>query len=93
MHAYGRRGEGIVGGERERAPILAAVVGGVLRARDDVVPPVIGIWLAGGVAEGGSFVEQTYSRIFVSDGWAVMYGGGFSVIALYSRVNWRSVSD
>lgn len=28
-----------------------------------------------------------YSRMLVSEGCAVMYGGGFSVMLLYSRVN------
>jgi hypothetical protein len=30
---------------------------------------------------------MSYSRMFVSEGCAVMYGGGFSVMLLYSRVN------
>jgi len=35
-----------------------------------------------GVGEGG-----THSRMLDSEGWATMYGGGFSVMFLYSRVN------
>ncbi len=30
---------------------------------------------------------KTYSRMLDSEGWAMMYGGGFSEIVLYSRVN------
>lgn len=29
----------------------------------------------------------THSRMLDSEGWAVMYGGGFSEMDLYSRVN------
>ena len=30
---------------------------------------------------------KTDSRMLDSEGWAMMYGGGFSEIVLYSRVN------
>ena len=45
MHSDRGRGEGIVGWERQRAPVLAAMVGSVLRTRNDVVPSffVIGV--------------------------------------------------
>lgn len=41
VHADGGRGEGVVWREEERAPVLAAVVGCLLWAGDDVVPSVL----------------------------------------------------
>lgn len=41
VHADGWRGEGVVWREEERAPVLAAVVGCLLWAGDDVVPSVL----------------------------------------------------
>lgn len=38
MHADGGRGEGVVRGEHEGAPVLAAFVGGVGGAGEDIVP-------------------------------------------------------
>lgn len=40
VHSDGWRGEGVVGREHERAPVLAAVVGSVFGAGDYVVPSV-----------------------------------------------------
>ena len=52
MHADGGRGEGVVRGEHEGAPVLAAFVGGVGGAGEDVVPfedvLLFGVCLVGG---------------------------------------------
>lgn len=37
-------------------------------------------------------VQQSYSRMLLSDGCATTYGGGFSWIVLYSRVSCKGVS-
>lgn len=34
---------------------------------------------------------EAHSRILDSEGWATMYGGGFSEMVLYSRVNYRYI--
>ena len=37
--------------------------------------------------DGERFMGETDSRMLDSEGWATINGGGFSWIALYSRVN------
>ena len=88
MHTDRRRSEGVVGREDERAPVLTAVVGSVLGSCDDVMPSgelYVSCWPH--ISEAGSGRSYAYSRMLDSEGWAVMYGGGFSVMDLYSRVN------
>lgn len=41
VHADGRRGKGVVGREDERSPVLAVVVGCLLRAGEDIVPSAV----------------------------------------------------
>ena len=40
MHADGGRGEGVVGREDKGSPVLAAMVRGIFRAGDYIVPSV-----------------------------------------------------
>ena len=84
VHADGGRREGVVGREDEGAPVLAAFVGGLWRAGEDVVPSGRSK-VSEGVGAGGK--AETDSRMFVSEGWAMMYGGGFFWIIWYSRVS------
>lgn len=84
MHADRRGRKGVVRRKDEGAPVLTLVVRGILRPCEDVVPSV-----ALPSVFGRHVVDwETYSRMLDSDGWAVMYGGGFSEMFLYSRVNW-----
>ncbi len=64
------------------------MVRGVLGTGDDVVPSSdrrVSFMMNGRGRERGR--GGSYSRIFESEGCAVMYGGGFSEMLLYSRVN------
>lgn len=67
MHSDRRWCEWIIGWEDERTPVLAIVVWGFLRASDYVMPPMI-------VSLGLVYIRETetYSRILLSEGWALM---------------------
>ena len=41
----------------------------------------------------GQWGKLTYSRMLDSEGWAMMYGGGFSEMVLYSRFNYVLVNN
>lgn len=90
MHSYGWWRKRVVWGEDESAPVLAAMVRCVLRTRDDVVPSVCYLSVTKRLREVFGAREGlyiTYSKMLDSEGWAVIYGGGFSEMVLYSRVN------
>ncbi len=82
MHSDGGGCEGVVGWEDQGAPVLAVMVGCIWGTGEDVVPSVEYQWTVETEGEGSS-----YSRMLDSEGCAMMYGGGFSEIVLYSRVN------
>jgi hypothetical protein len=84
MHANRRGRKRVVRRKDEGAPILTMVVGCILRPCENVVPSVALL----SVFRRRVADWETYSRMLDSDGWAVMYGGGFSEMFLYSRVNW-----
>lgn len=87
MHADGGGCEGVVGGEDESTPVLAVVIGCIWGAGEDVMP-------SRGISEHifrGRW-GRIYSRMFDSEGWATMNGGGLAEIVLYSRVNCFPVS-
>ena len=85
VHSDGGRCEGVVGRKHESSPVLAVVVGSCWGAGYDIMPPFTFVRIA--FAVGRQRKECTYSRMFDSEGWASMNGGGFSEMVLYSRVN------
>lgn len=88
MHSDRWRGEGIVRREHERAPVLTIVIGCVLRPCDDIVPSSnLRVSTPTAATSLSIALFLAYSNMFVSEGCAVMYGGGFSAMLLYSRVN------
>lgn len=88
MHSNRGRSKRVVGREDERAPILSVMVRCRGRARQDIMPSISSISKLVQIGQSrGEREGETYSRILDSDGWATMYGGGFSEIDLYSRVN------
>lgn len=84
MHSDCGGGKGVVWGKDQGAPVLTVVVWSIWGSGEDVVPSreEVVSWLEGRGRRG-----WTYSRMLDSEGWAMMYGGGFSEIVLYSRVN------
>ena len=70
----------VVGWEDEGAPVLAVEVGGVWWAGEDIMPSM-------DVRASVEGEEGTDSRMLDSEGWAMINGGGFSAMVLYSRVN------
>jgi hypothetical protein len=83
MHSDCGGCEGVVWREYQGAPVLPIVVGRVWRAGKDIMPSVRRLAGEREAGKGG----KTYSKMLDSEGWAMMYGGGFSEIVLYSRVN------
>lgn len=66
VHADGGRGEGVIGREHERTPVLATIVGRVGRAGEDVVPleDVLLRWVGNdvgrrGLGYGGVLARET----------------------------------
>jgi hypothetical protein len=87
VHPDRRRSKWVIRWKDQGTPVLAIVIRRLRWSCEDVMPSVaqsvFHLYLAG-VDLG------TYSRILDSDGCAIMYGGGFSAIVLYSRVNYHS---
>lgn len=86
VHADGGGCERVVGWKDEGAPVLAVMVWGFRWAGEDVMPSEELL-----VGWNGGRGRGMYSRMLASEGWATMYGGGFSEIVLYSRVSWEGL--
>ena len=85
MHSDGRGGERVIRREYESAPVLTIVIGCCWRTSYDIMPSENRVSCDVHVE---TRAVGTYSRMFDSEGWAMMYGGGFSAMVLYSRVNY-----
>ena len=81
MHTDSGRSERIFWWKHESSPILTVLIGRLWRASENVMPSRY--------VSSSRFREgrRGYSRILVSEGCAMMYGGGFSWMALYSRAS------